>query len=111
MNTEPRKGFETSAVAKVMADEMARALQFGGSTATERRGYKEPGIGRTAVTDRGYNWATGPIYVSAKRTHRFAMAFSIHHLYLQTLTSFAEGFCRWVRFGKRTQNRGCFGVH
>src|ERR1035438_3582102 len=46
---------------------------------------------------------------SAKRTHRFAIAFLLYHFYLQKLMPFAGEICRWVRFGKRTHRRGVFG--
>jgi len=48
----------------------------------------------------------GPVYVSAKRTHRFGGGNVMESLYYQRLMWFAERFCRWVRFGKRTQIEG-----
>jgi hypothetical protein len=47
-----------------------------------------------------------PLYVFAKRTHRFGGRNSLDHAHCKILMSFAEGFCRWVRFGKRTHRRG-----
>src|ERR1017187_7800020 len=47
-----------------------------------------------------------PLYVFAKRTHRFGGRNSMDHAHCKILMSFAEGFCRWVRFGKRTHRRG-----
>jgi hypothetical protein len=49
-----------------------------------------------------------PLYVSAKRTHRFSGRFFAYHQYYQLLMSFAEPVCRWVRFGKRTHREGVF---
>ncbi len=44
--------------------------------------------------------------VSAKRTHRFGGRIIVEHPYHKILMPFAVGFCRWVRFGKRTHRRG-----
>jgi len=44
--------------------------------------------------------------VSAKRTHRFGGQNSMYHSHGKLLMPFAEGVCRWVRFGKRTHRRG-----
>ncbi len=52
----------------------------------------------------------GPIYVSAKRTHRFGAPLFLYHICCQLFMSFAVTFCRWVRFGKRTQFWGVFGA-
>jgi hypothetical protein len=49
-----------------------------------------------------------PLYVSAKRTHRFFERFFAYHQHCQELMSFAESVCRWVRFGKRTHREGVF---
>ena len=48
----------------------------------------------------------GPIYVSAKRTHRFGGRFFVYHPYVKIFISFAGPVCRWVRFGKRTHRGG-----
>src|ERR1019366_2455321 len=47
-----------------------------------------------------------PIYDSAKRTHHFGGRILVYYPYSQVLRSFAGPICRWVRFGKRTQNKG-----
>src|ERR1017187_1446277 len=46
---------------------------------------------------------------SAKRTHRFGGRDSMYHAHGKLVMPFAEGFCRWVRFGKRTHREGVFG--
>src|ERR1017187_1423542 len=64
---------------------------------------------RDEPTSRGRyeGQARGPIYVSAKRTHRFLQKFmmqqSIHEMVIDKI----HRGNRWVRFGKRTQFRGC----
>src|ERR1039457_1041308 len=48
----------------------------------------------------------GPIYDSAKRAHRFGGRNFMYHGYGKLLMLFVEGFCRRVRFGKRTRLEG-----
>src|ERR1022692_3487511 len=48
-------------------------------------------------------------YHSTKRTHRFGGRHLMYHAHGKLLIPFAEGFCRWVRFGKRTHREGVFG--
>jgi hypothetical protein len=45
-------------------------------------------------------------YVSAKRTHRFLEIVLMEHSLYVTVTLEMLEEIRWVRFGKRTQNRG-----
>ena len=48
----------------------------------------------------------GPLYVSAKRTHRFWRKNLVEHPYVTILMTFAEEIFRWVRFPKRTHREG-----
>src|SRR5438046_8735372 len=52
----------------------------------------------------------GPIYVSTKRTHRFMRIFLMQHSRHEIFKDKTRHGNRWVRFGKRTQFRGVFGV-
>jgi hypothetical protein len=93
-----------------------------GRTATERRCYRGKDCGRARhgrAAARPYQgpspklwrafWGQRPpLYVSAKRTHRFFERFFAYHQHCQELMSFAESVCRWVRFGKRTHREGVF---
>jgi hypothetical protein len=54
---------------------------------------------------------TGPIYVSAKRTHFIFEHFLMYQIYLQELMQFAEGFANGFVLEKRTDLEGCFGVN
>src|SRR5882724_10919615 len=61
---------------------------------------------RQSYTGRVEGQSREPIYVSAKRTHRFFHGKSVYSIGLQRVVRETRGFFRWVRFPKRTHRRG-----
>ncbi len=65
--------------------------------------------GRAAA--RPYQWkAEGPIYVFAKRTHRFLADFLVEATVNTLVATKISERNRWVRFGKRTHREGVLGL-
>ena len=50
--------------------------------------------------------SSGPVYVSAKRTHRFLAPFWLEVADIEKVMTAKVGIFRWVRFQKRTQIQG-----
>jgi hypothetical protein len=76
---------------------------------------------RTPVKARRDTYTTGiapynhgncrpPLYVSAKRTHRFFREKMLYPFCLQRFVRETMGIFRWVRFGKRTHREGVLAV-
>jgi hypothetical protein len=99
MNIEPRKGFAAGYSSLLRDDAMAgQGLRKVGKDAQQR-------VPTKALTEGEGE----PLYVSAKRTHRFGRLVSVYLTYLKILISFAGPVCSWVRFGKRTHRGGVLG--
>src|SRR6266404_2726308 len=65
---------------------------------------------RQSYTGRVEGQSGEPIYVSAKRTHRFFHGKLVYSIGRQRVVRETRGFFRWVRFGKRTHRRGVLRV-
>jgi hypothetical protein len=64
---------------------------------------KASAVALRAMAQRG---GGAPIYVSAKRTHRFAAGFFTQPTMHMRVAEKMDGNFRWVRFGKRTHREG-----